>query len=350
MMVLPYDDQYVLNHCTKFLARRNTDRRHDFGQYAADDPRARICEAWRFPIIDSAPQADGYAFNRVTFVFHRDSTQTPQELGIVGTFATLYEPIPLTPVRFLGDETAYLAVSIRVPKGQVHRYKFVGAGQAFLDPINPQETIEPNGDHWSRFFTHLCTQPLSFEAWEFALLERLVDHIMPFQTDGAQIFLNNYYNFLDQQDQATQYAFAYRLDQSIGIVNYIDNIVAREESHHLIDYRLCLRIIAAVLRQRAPSIEPQFAAKELFVELYGQMSSGTVPAWDYGAYSNPAYFLQILRRHAYTGAFSHPKYGGNTAALGWQYLADRYKDADGTLFDWRRSVEPPLGVNGDYRG
>ena len=51
--VVTKDDTYVLNHCTKYLARDNTDPRHDYGQYDAGDPRARIAEAWRFPIVDS---------------------------------------------------------------------------------------------------------------------------------------------------------------------------------------------------------------------------------------------------------------------------------------------------------
>jgi hypothetical protein len=59
----------------------------------------------------------------------------------------------------------------------------------------------------------------------------------------------------------------------------------------------------------------------------------------------------MLRRHAYTGAFSHPKYGGNASALGWRYLADRFRDANGaTLFDWERAIESPLGINTDYHG
>jgi hypothetical protein len=354
MKIVAKDDQYILNHCTKFLARHNSDARHNFGQYDATDLRARICEAWRFPIIDSylaADDEDGYAFNKVTFVYHADAEKPQAQPCVIGTFANLYDPVPLLPVRFFDEPTEYLAVSVRVPKGQIYRYKFVLDGTPLLDPVNPQKVLEANGEWWSRFFTHLCTQPLSFETWEFSILERLVDHIMPFQTDAGQNFLQRFYNDLDKQDKETQYAFAYRLDQPIGIVNFIDNLVAREEYHHLIDYKICLRMIARIVRQRMPSVEPAFAPKEIFIELYGEMASGKVTGWDNTEYGNPAYFLQILRRHAYTGAFSHPKYGGNVGALGWQYLGDRFKDAAGaTLFDWSRSIEPPLGVNPDYRG
>jgi len=352
--IIANDEQYILNHCTKYLARKNTDSRHNFGQYESEDPRARICEAWRFPIIDSYAgigDEDHYAFNRVTFVYHADAANPPNQVGVIGTFANLYEPIPLLPVRFLDATTDYLAVSVRIPKGRAYRYKFVVDDKVILDPINPQRILEANGQWWSRFFTNLCTQPLSFETWEFSILERLVDHIMPFRTDTGQDFLQFFYNYLDKQQKTNQYAFAYRLDQPIGITNFIDNIVAREERHHLIDYKICLRIIGQIIRRRMPHVEPAKAPREIFIDLYGEMASGKVNDWDVTQYGDPAYFLQILRRHAFTGAFSHPKYGGNVGALGWRYLADRFKDLKGaTLFDWSRSIEPPLGVNPDYRG
>jgi hypothetical protein len=63
----------VLNYSTRYLARENADDRHNYGQYSLGDPRARISEAWRFPIIDS--YFDGqdyqasYRFNAVTFIY-----------------------------------------------------------------------------------------------------------------------------------------------------------------------------------------------------------------------------------------------------------------------------------------
>ena len=356
MKIIANDDQYILNHCARFLTRRNTDARHDFGQYGPADPRARICEAWRFPIIDSYAGTDdenSYAFNKVTFVYSADAADagSPGQISVIGTFANLYEPVPLAPVRFLDAPTGYFAVSLGIPKGQAYRYKFIVDGRAMLDPVNPQEIHEANGHAWSRFFTHLCTQPLSFESWELSILERLVDHIMPFRTKDGQDFLQFFYNQLDQQQREQQYSFSYRLDQSIGIVNFIDNLVAREERHHLVDYKICLNLIAGIVRKRAPGIEPARASKEIYIDLYGEMASGKVRDWDTSKYNDPAYFLQMLRRHAFTGAFSHPKYGGNANALGWRYLADRFRDTNGgTLFDWQRAIEQPLGVNLDYRG
>jgi hypothetical protein len=100
---------------------------------------------------------------------------------------------------------------------------------------------------------------------------------------------------------------------------------------------------------------------QLYAELYDQMSSGGFLAgWDYSRYGNPRFFLQLLRRHTHTGAFSHPKHGGNAAGAGWAYLANNLIDpATGRLpdqltapayFDWRRGLEPPLGRNAEYRG
>lgn len=352
--IIANDDQYILNHCTRFLTRRNTDSRHNFGQYDLVDPRARICEAWRFPIIDShagTDDDDSHAFNKVTFIYHVDAGEQPRQISVIGTFANLYELIPLAPVRFLDAPTGYFALSTIIPKGRAYRYKFIVNGEVMLDPINPQQIREANGHAWSRFFTHLCTEPLSFETWEFSILERMVDHIMPFRTKNGQDFLQFFYNQLDQQQKERRYPLSYRLDQSVGIVNFIDNLVTREERHHLVDYKICLNLIASIIRKRVPGIEPARASKEIFIDLYGEMASGRVTDWDTAKYNDPTYFLQMLRRHAFSGAFSHPKYGGNASALGWRYLADRFRDANGgTLFDWQRAIERPLGINPDYHG
>jgi len=356
IQILENDDQYILNHCTKFLARDNTDPRHNFGQFSDDDARSRHCESWRFPIIDGYSDGNDfdktYTSNLVTFVYRHQGSTLPKNVSVIGTFANLYEPIPLKPVKFVDEETGYYALQIVVPKGEFHTYKFIVDGQAILDPINPQRTMLDNGQFWSRFFTNLCTEPLSFETWEFVILDRLVDHILPFRTEEGQNFLNRYYkNELSRQDKEVQYAFAYRLDQSVGVVNFIDNLLAREENHHLIDYKICLGIINRILRQRNPFIEPRNMSKEMYIDLYNEMANNSVNGWDYDQYNSPLYFLRLLRRHTFTGAFSHPKYGGNVGATGWAYLSERYRDQNGkTLFDWRRAIEKPLGLNSDYRG
>jgi hypothetical protein len=218
-----------------------------------------------------------------------------------------------------------------------------------------------DGTQWSRFFTDYCTDILCFERWEVSLLERLTNHILPFRTTEGQRFLNIYYNNVDRESKVTQYAKAYRLDQPVGVVNFIDKILARQESHRLIDYKICLEQVDRVLRLRDPYQDPERMPAQLYAELYDQMSSGGFLAgWDYSRYGNPRFFLQLLRRHTHTGAFSHPKHGGNAAGAGWAYLANNLIDpATGRLpdqltapayFDWRRGLEPPLGRNAEYRG
>jgi hypothetical protein len=342
------DDVYVLNHTTRFLTRDNTDERHNFGQFDAGDPRGRVCEAWRFPVIDGhysdSDPAESTQWNEVTFVY-KDALK---DAAVTGTFARAYSPVPMRRVA----DTPYLTVTVLVPMGEVHTYTFLVDGQSVIDPVNPQFVTLDNGRRWSRFFTQGCTSRLTLYAWEAAILERLTDHILPFRTAEGQRFLASYYESLDKRQREERYPGAYRFDESVGVVNFIDKILSREERHRLIDYRVCLRIVNQLLRQRNPFVEPREIPREMYVDLYEQMASGNVPGWDYNAYGNPRFFLQLLRRHTLTGAFAHPKHCGNSGASGWAYLSERYKDAETgvTLFDWRQALERPLGTNEHYRG
>jgi Gluconate 2-dehydrogenase subunit 3 len=348
------DDVYVLNHCTRFLARDSTDPRHDFGQYAPGDSRAAICEAWRFPIIDShydgASVEDSYRYNDVTFVYdaRRDGSAS---VAVVGTFGDLYDPLPLEPVRFLGDETGYLAVSVRVPKGQVHRYRFDVDGRSIIDPINPQQMRTDNGEVWSRFFTDSCHIPLALCRRERELLGRLVAHLLPFQLPENSVFIAEVYNELDRATREQEFPLAYRLDEEVGAVNYIDKVLARTEQHHADDYHTCLALIDGLLRSRFGGLDPLTLPPDVYADLYAEMKSNVVEGWDTGRYADPQFFLLLLRRHAMTGVFAHPKSGGNSGAAGWIYLESRFRDErDQTLFDWRRAIEAPLGRSTDYRG
>lgn len=342
------DDQYYLNHCTKYLSR---------GMVGPGPPGSpanlnEIAEAWRFPIVAPRGLTAGGQFtsetNEVTFIW--DLTKGPaltDPPAVVGTFANLFEPVPLRRVLFLGEDTNYYAVTIEVPYGEVHYYKFRVNGQFVVDPINPQQATRDNKAVWSRFFTYSTLRPVVFQDWELRLLYRLTEQILPFRTEAAENFLDRHYASLSGNERRT----TYRLDESVGEVNYIDKLVAREELHHLADYKICLRLIDQLLRQRNPFLEPAEMSKEIYIDLYDQMAGGNVPGWDYGQYGNPRYFLEMLRRHVVTAAFSHPKHGGNVGAAGWAYLSERYTDQNrATLFDWRRAVEPPLGTNADYHG
>jgi hypothetical protein len=361
------DDDYVLNHTSKYLARFNTDRRHSCGPPGNEAPRDRIAEAWRFPVVDTygggAPAVTSVAafdnYNAVAFIYAGADAQSPVSIGVIGTFATLYDPLPLRQVLWEGEPTRFWSLSYAVPKGQKHRYRFI-VDNAFPvnDTVNPQEEMEDNGAVWSSFFTDAYSSPVVMERWELDILYRLATEILPFQTEEASNFLNRFYNYLDRGAQDSVYAHVYRMDTSVGEVNFIDNILAREERHHLIDYKICLRIIDRVLRQRNPYTEPSRMSRNVYFELYTDMASDAVIAgWDYGAYASPQYFLYLLRRHVVTGAFCHPKYGGNAGAAGWAYLEDRYRlpppkpgQAGTTLFDWSRALEKPLGTNTDYLG
>jgi hypothetical protein len=345
---------YVLNHCTRFLARDASGPRHDFGQYAPGDARAAICEAWRFPIVDShwdgSSAATSFAFNDVTFVYDARG-QPGAEVAVVGTFGALWEPVPLRPVEFLGAASGFHSVTVRVPKGQVHTYKLkVGDGYV-VDPINPQRTTLDNGQVWSRFFTDACQLPIVLTRRERELLGRIVAQLLPFREAENSRFIRSVYNSLDRGARTQEFPLAYRLDEDVGVVNYIDKLIARAEQHNADDYRTCLSIIDGVLRSRYGGLDPLMLPADAYADLHDQMRDDRVDGWDYRRYGSPRWFLLLLRRHAMTGAFAHPKAGGNSGAAGWMYLEDRFRDERGeTLFDWRRAIEAPLGHNTDYRG
>jgi hypothetical protein len=353
MQIIEKDDQEILNACTKYLARGN--RYIDAPPNPQNPNLTRVSEAWRFPIIESYGGADAtagnnYTHNEVTFVYCTPDAESVQPVAVIGTFAPLYEALPLQPVRFLGEPTGYLALTVVLPVGQSHRYLFTVDGQRLLDPVNPQQVTLSNGQTWSRFFTDFYRQPTEFEDWELRLLQRLTEHILPFRTEDAERFLLESYNYLNLNQKQTMRV--YDMDVAVGAANFIDNIVAREERHHLIDYKICLEQIDRVLRQRNPYVESWEVSEQLILALYNDMANNSVNGWDYSQYTNPRYFLELLRRHTISGAFSHPKYGGNVDGIGWAYLAERYTDnkTGATLFDWPAALERPLGNNQDYTG
>ncbi len=357
--VIRKDPRYIYNHCTKFLARDSTEPRHNFVDLQRGAFRASICEPWRFPIIDgfrSAQTEDIGAqgasretrFNQVTFIYFQGTDPLPRKVELFGTFAALYEPLPLIRV----EDSPYFAITVVIPQGQVHTYKYRVDGAWRLDPINPQEVVLPSGEVRSRFFTQRCTIPITFEGWERTILERLVTHILPFQTKEGKLFLDRYINVLDENSRRSEARSAYRLDESVGVLNYIDKLLAREEAHYLASYRTCLDIIRLILRDRFKDTSIDLIPKEEFVRLYEEMRSDSVRGWPKERYGSPLYFLTLLRRHTYTGAFSHPKYHGNAGAAGWAYLRETFINpaTRETIFDWVRHQEHPLGKDQNYFG
>jgi hypothetical protein len=344
----------VLNHCTRYLARDDGEPRHDFGQFETGDPRAKIADAWRYPVIDSYYDGKSmdasYGFNCVTFVY--DGRVTPaSDVSVTGSFTELYDPVALRPVEFLGEPSGMWSLSVRVPKGQIHTYKLRVDGNWLIDPINPQVVTLDNGKQWSRFFTEGCQIPLTLTRRERELLGRIVAHLLPFRSSENSKFIRQTYESLDRGERERQFPLAYRLDEEVGVVNYIDKVIARAERHNADDYKDCLNIIEGVLRSRYPGRDPVTLPSEAYADLYGEMANDDVTGWDKSRYSSPRYFLLLLRRHAMTGAFVHPRHGGNSGTAGWAYLETRFRDAGGkSLFDWRQAMEAPLGHNEDYRG
>jgi hypothetical protein len=337
----------VLNHCTKYLARDTVDARHSYLGTLDGQSRSRHSDSWRFPIVDASSL--GPNLNDVTFVvMAARHAVSPTSVEVLSTCHRLYDPIPLQRV----ESSTFWARTVRTPSASRYRYKIVVDGVAGLDPINPQTETLPTGEVWSSFFTYGYAQPVSFERWELALIDRLTRHILPFTSREAR-------NFIERHANGNLFAGnLYRLDISLGVANFIDNVLAREERHRLVSYKTCLELIDLVLRRRYVDRDPEFLAEDAFVTLYNQLASNDAAlfsdGWDATRFDNPAFFLWLLRRHAFLGAFTHPKYGGNASAAAWAYLSDRY--SGGTLaqpvdlFDWRRGLEKPIGTNPDYRG
>ncbi|QRM36047.1 gluconate 2-dehydrogenase subunit 3 family protein [Microvirga sp. VF16] len=343
---------YIFNNCTKYLARDNSEPRHNYFGVFDGQRRALISEAWRFPVIDahspaSAAETDAYEYNDVTFIYVAPDDEA-SSVELVASCASLTQPVRLNRV----GNSIYFAVTLKVHKAERHRYRFIVDGSSVLDPINPQIETLPTGDVWSRFFTWAYNEPISFERWEFTLLDRLTRHILQFNSDEAK-------NFQARGNNEKNVANLYRLDISVGVANYIDKLVAREERHQLGAYKTCLEMLAEVLRRRHPGQDIETLKEEEFGKLYDEMADGNLvkniinDGWDPNRYNNPSYFLYLLRRHAWTGAFSHPKYGGNPGGMAWAYMQETYKTNDNksvTAFDWRRAIEPPLGTSTEYKG
>lgn len=334
MNLFDVEDSYVFDHCTRLLVRTNQDARSSFLGHLDGSDAARFSEPWRLPIVD---RSETVGENRVTFVW--SGMQAPQQVQLLCTATGLHQ---LVDMRRVGESPWY-TVGVRVPHGQVHLYRFKVDGAFQNDAINPQTGRRADGAVWSRFFTDFCRTRLTLETGEWQLLDRLTDHILPFRTERAQKWLNS------------QQEYFYGLDQSVGAVNYIDKMLAREEAHRLTDYRVGLAVIEDLLRARNPVVAPHeqepAAYSQLFSEIAAWTDGQTIPQWDHERYGNPKAFMALLRRHTWTGAFCHPSYGGNVEAIGWRYLQEHFQASPGgTAFDWRRAIEPPLGRDEEYLG
>lgn len=348
--LLPLDQLGVLNFYTKYKARGNKFSLAN----TTDFNTIEVNESWRFPQIQTHLDESGSTsnLNKVTFIF--DSKNSFDDVKLIGSFGSFYEPISLINVNYEDSPTNLFSVSIELPVGQSYYYKFLVNGIPVLDPVNPQTTKLSNGNIWSFFFTDYFNYTNEFDEWEVKLLQRLANQIILFRTEESQNFIDRFYLGMAKNDRMKMPI--YKLDDSVGEVNYITNILAREERHHLNDYKICLSLINDVLKRKNPFVESWNVSSELIDELYNEMTQNSVPGWDYSRYNNPIYFLTVLRRHTITGTFCHPRYGGNIGYAGWNYLKERYADFDTkgeevrNYFNWDLSLEKPFGKNIDYKG
>jgi hypothetical protein len=155
-----------------------------------------------------------------------------------GSFTELNSVVPFHEVEFLDEPSGIWAVSVRGPKGQVHTYRLRVDGDWVIDPINPQVETLDNGRTWSRFFPEACQIPLTFLRREREVLGRLVAHLPPFRSSENSMFIWGLYASMDRASRERRFPLAYRLDEEIGVVNYIDKVVTRAERHNADDYRL----------------------------------------------------------------------------------------------------------------
>jgi hypothetical protein len=347
-VIVEKEPDWVLNNCAKYLARDNNDDRHSFFGLDAGHTRARISESWRFPIVDADDSGapDASEWNHVTFIYRAPEDRPDLSVQLLSPCLGLHAPSALKRVA----DSLYLALTLRIPKGRRHRYRFVVDGHAQLDPINPQTTTTPLNETWSSFWTWTYNEPINFERWEMALVGRMTNALLPFQGRETR-------NLIERGLNDGNVMHFFRMDIPAGVANYIDNILAREERHHLQSYRLCLPMIDRVLRMRYPGVEPVDLSdpsyKSLFDDMKDKSPSLLEDGWELSVYDNPGYFLYVLRRHTWTGAFSHPKYGGNPGGLGWKFLGETFRttsETSTTAFDWARAIEKPLGNSTEYRG
>jgi hypothetical protein len=349
--VLPTDVTSVYNHAAKHLARTQPEPRHNYFGHLTAPNRGRFSEGWRFPVVapffDPARKRAILEWNIVTFIYRTDDDQpAPQTVAVVGDMEGSRRPLPLHRV----EQSRYWATTVRLPTRRVFDYLFLVDQVPTLDPVNTR--VRPSDrrhfprpdrsdEQWSYFWTDYCAEALTFESWEQVLLQRLTSHILPFNSLESRIFLGN----LDPSKAGASGGKAYRLDLEMGVVNFIDKLLAGAEQHQRSGYKTCLAQINSLLRQRNPYQEPREVPEEMYVQLYQDLATNQIAGWDFSAYSNPSYFLKLLRRHTLMGAFSHPKYGGNSACYAWDYLAERFPP-----FNWRQALEQPWGSNPDYCG
>lgn len=325
---IPLDHQFVLNQSEKIIFKNNTT------DISAIDSAV-------FPVIQTY-YPDKANFNLVTFIFF---SQAEKDIFLLGNFANLYTNYQLSRVKFNDSNTHFYAITLKLPNKSLYFYQFKIDHNFTLDPLNSFSKTLDNGETWSCFTTEGYKTPIIFEDWEVKILQRVVSYILPFKTNEFKTFINRH----SAQFDNTTRSMVNQLYYDIGTVNFIDKLLARNEQHHVISYRLCISEMKNVLLRINTTQEPEDMDEYFYAKLFEIMANNDHTIWDKSVYAEPAYFLKVLRRHIITAAFSHPRHGGNTQALGWQFLADLLQNKpEDNLFDWQQALEKPLGTNKDY--
>lgn len=343
MITLKIPDNHLYDISTKYLARDKFNGEHSYFGHLENSSSGNFLEGWRFPVIEAHKLSSNteidLGFNEVTFVYRAENPITsPNNIRVVGDFVQDSEGIPLTRLA----NSSYWTVTLKLTTGCVFNYGFIVDGEFILDPINSRRRNDRSLNPWSYFWTDYCREIVTFENWEIDILQRLTRHILPFQSQASKNFLSK----LDPKKAGKSLGMEFRFDLEVGVVNFIDKLVAGPELHQRNAYKNCLASINNVMRNRNPYKEPKSMQHTEYESLYNDMANNSnLGGWDYSTYQNPSYFLKLLRRHTILGAFSHPKYGGNAGAYAWDYLAEQYGP-----FDWRQGLEKPWGTSQDYLG
>jgi len=322
----PLDPQYFLNLSGKITGRSNIS----------------------FPVIETTKSKNHQnTFNHVNFVYFADS-KDKINIYLIGDFDYLYKKRKLHQI-FLNDSpTRFWAITLKLPIGNLFYYKFLVNNKLVTDPLNTLSKTLDNNIEWSVCFTHYYKNAIVFEKWEWVILQRLVSYLLPFKTDEFDTFVNKHQGQFNNMTRS----LVSQLNYDIGCVNFIDKLIAKDERHHIIDYKLCLKEIKRILLLLNQFQEPGEMDEYFYQRVYEIMINTDFSLWDKSRYEEPDYFIKVLRRHIITAAFSHPKYGGNTLALGWQFLNALLKEnnEDNAGYDWRQAIEKPLGTNTEYAG
>ena len=330
--VLPTNDQLVLNYSSKIITTIENNI-----QSTKNDPA--------FPIVIPF-FSDRLKYNEVTFIYFSNDLTDNQDnaIFVVGNFDHLYASFQLKPVYFLNEKTEFYAITLKLPVARFFRYRLKKDNTFFNDPLNPLTITTDNGSEWSAFHTESYKAPLCFEEWEQKLLKRFISFILPLHTDEFKTFIKSHSGKFDNETKS----LVSRLDYDLGVTNFIDKLLARYEPHHLIRYKKCLVEMQRLLLEKNKTQEPEHMDDNCYEWLYETMKTPNSEHWRLKEI-NSVDFLKTFRRHIITGALSHPRHGGNTNAIGWNFLESILSDNKGnTYFNWHRALEKPLGNNEDY--